>query len=201
MTVSLVDYGLGNLGSVANMLKRVGVQSRRVTTPEEVLDSERVLLPGVGAFDTGVRLLKESGLHEGLQQFARTGRPLLGICLGMQLLVDTSAEGSEHGLGLIPGHCQRFVESPRLRVPHMGWNHARALRSDSLLHGVMENSRYYFVHSYHVVPSATEDALAETEYGNAFVSMVRRENVMGAQFHPEKSHTFGMTILRNFANI
>lgn len=201
MTVSLIDYGLGNLGSVANMLKRVGVESRRVTTPEEVLESERVLLPGVGAYDSGMAQLDELGLADALRGFAGTGRPLLGICLGMQLLVDSSAEGARQGLGLIAGRCERFPDSPRLRVPHMGWNHATPLRADSLMEGLGEDSRFYFVHSYHVIPDAPDDALAETEYGTPFVSMIRRGNVMGAQFHPEKSHTFGMTVLRNFATL
>lgn len=201
MTISLIDYGLGNLGSVANMLKRVGVESRRVSTPEEILDSERLLLPGVGAYDSGVAHLESLGLLDAIRSYADTGRPLLGICLGMQLLVDSSAEGQRPGLGLIAGRCERFAEAPGLRVPHMGWNHARALHDDPLVAGLDDESRFYFVHSYRVIPAAAEDALAETVYGGPFTSMIRRDNVMGAQFHPEKSHTFGMTILRNFAQL
>lgn len=199
MTVSLVDYGLGNLGSVANMLKRVGAQSRRISTPEELLDSESVLLPGVGAYDTGMKLLEAQGLVEPLRRFAASGRPLLGICLGMQLLVDSSAEGTLPGLGLIAGRCERVVDAPQLRVPHMGWNHVEPVRDDPLLEGLDQDNRFYFVHSYHVIPDSPEDVLAQTTYGGAFTSMIRRGNVVGAQFHPEKSHTFGMTILRNFA--
>lgn len=199
MSVSLVDYGLGNLGSVANMLKRVGAETRRVSTPDEIRDSDRVLLPGIGAFDSGVALLHQHGLVDALREFASTGRPVLGICLGMQLLLDSSEEGVLSGLGLIPGRSARFPENPGLRVPHMGWNDATPTREDALLDGLASDSRFYFVHSYHVIPDREEDVLATTDYGIPFVSMVRSDNVMGAQYHPEKSHAFGMRVLSNFA--
>lgn len=201
MTVAIIDYGLGNLGSVVNMLKRVGAQSRRVSTAEEVLQSDRVLLPGIGAFDLGVDLLDQHDLIEPLRQFAASGRPILGICLGMQLLLDSSEEGIRKGLGLIPGRSLRFEESDGLRVPHMGWNRAIPTREDALVEGLPEDSRFYFVHSYRVVPEAEEHVLATTQYGVSFVSMIRDGNVMGAQYHPEKSHTFGMRVLQNFASI
>lgn len=199
MSVSIVDYGLGNVGSVANMFKRIGVDVRRVSTAEELLASERVLLPGVGAFDNGVAKLKESTLFEPLREFAATGKPLLGICLGMQLLFDSSEEGEERGLGLIPGRSAAILPSPGLRVPHMGWNTLEQLRDDVLLDNVDVLSRYYFVHSFHVVPERPEDTLSTTPYGENFVSMVRSGSIAGAQFHPEKSHVFGMNILKNFA--
>lgn len=199
MTVSLINYGLGNLGSVANMLKRVGAESRRVSTPEEILASDRLLLPGIGAFDTGVRLLNELDLIPAIREFAATGKPVLGICLGMQLLLDGSEEGVEPGLGLISGTSTRFTEAPGVRVPHMGWNHAVAVHDDPLMAGLDADSRFYFVHSYKVVPQRDDDVLALTQYGGPFASMVRSENVMGAQYHPEKSHAFGMRVLSNFA--
>lgn len=201
MMIGLVDYGLGNLGSVANMLKRVGATSTRVSTPEQVDGVDKLLLPGVGAFDSGVRHLDDAGLTDALRAFAASGRPFLGICLGMQLLLDASDEGSLPGLGLIPGHSVRFDGSGGLRVPHMGWNTATPTREDPLVAAVPENSRFYFVHSYRVVPDREEDTLAVTQYGVPFTSMVRSGNVMGSQFHPEKSHTFGMAIMRNFANL
>lgn len=201
MSVAIVDYGLGNLGSVANMFRRIGVEAHRINTPEEVLASDRVLLPGVGAFDHGVRRLHEAGLFESLQEFAASGRPIFGICLGMQLLFDSSEEGDESGLGLIPGRSRRFANVSGLRVPHMGWNVVTPKYPDALLANADEASRYYFVHSYHVVPARAEDVLATTPYGEGFVSMVRSNSIMGAQFHPEKSHTFGMSILRNFASL
>jgi glutamine amidotransferase len=199
--VSIIDYGLGNLGSVVNMLKRVGAQARRVSTASEVLESERVLLPGIGAFDHGVGLLAAHELIDPLREFASSGRPVLGICLGMQLLLDSSEEGIKPGLGLIPGRSVRFSESSGVRVPHMGWNRAVPTRDDPLTDGLPDESRFYFVHSYRVVPDSNEDVLAVTEYGVPFASMIRSGNVMGAQYHPEKSHTFGMTVFKNFVNI
>ncbi len=199
MSVSLVAYGLGNLGSVVNMLKRAGSDVRLVSTPEEILDSERVLLPGIGAFDEGMARLRDQGLESPLLEFAASGRPLFGICLGMQLLLDGSEEGDAPGLGLIPGRSVRFTEKEGLRVPHMGWNMVEPTRADPLVDGLPNDSRFYFVHSYRVVPERDEDQLGTTNYGGPFASMIRSGNVMGAQFHPEKSHSFGMTILRNFA--
>lgn len=199
MTVSLIDYGLGNLGSVANMFKRASASVRLVSTPEGVLDSERVLLPGIGAFDEGMARLHDHGLVEPLREFAASGRPLFGICLGMQLLLDGSDEGEAPGLGLIGGSSVRFDESTGARVPHMGWNTVVPTHDDGLVAGLPDDSRFYFVHSYKVVPARAEDTLATTGYGGEFASMIRAGNVMGAQFHPEKSHAFGLTVLRNFA--
>jgi glutamine amidotransferase len=201
VTVSLLAYGLGNLGSVANMLKRVGAESRIVRTPDEVLDSERLLLPGIGAFDSGMRLLDEQGLTPAIKEFAATGKPLLGICLGMQLLFDASEEGQAAGLGLIPGRSVRFREETGVRVPHMGWNLVEPTRHDPLTAELPAQSRFYFVHSYRVVPDDDAYVLGLTRYGVKFASMVRAGNVMGAQFHPEKSHDFGKRILTNFAAI
>lgn len=198
MSVALVDYGLGNPGSVANMLKRLGQSCELVTTPEEILRSERVLLPGVGAFDAAVTRLRERGLVDALQEYGRSGRPLLGICLGMQLLFDSSEEGNLPGLGLLPGTSVRLKEGAGVRVPHMGWNTIEPTHEDPLIDDLPPQSRFYFVHSFHVVPADRSHALAETEYGERFVSMVRSGGVMGAQFHPEKSHVFGMGLLRNF---
>ena len=198
-SVSLVSYGLGNLGSVVNMLKRAGAETRLVSTPDEILASDRVLLPGIGAFDEGMARLRDQGLEAPLREFAASGRPLFGICLGMQLLLDGSEEGDAPGLGLIPGRSVRFDERPGLRVPHMGWNLVDPTRADPLVDGLPDDSRFYFVHSYRVVPERADDELGTTTYGAPFASMIRRDNVMGAQFHPEKSHAFGMTILRNFS--
>lgn len=199
MSVSIVNYGLGNLGSVANMIKRAGAEPVLVSTPEEVLSSERVLLPGIGAFDEGMARLANQDLIAPLQEFAASGRPLFGICLGMQLLLDGSEEGDAPGLGLIPGRSVRFVGAEGLRVPHMGWNTVVPRHDDPLIDALPDDSRFYFVHSYRVVPDRAEDELAMTDYGGRFASMIRAKNVMGAQFHPEKSHAFGMTIMRNFA--
>jgi glutamine amidotransferase len=201
VSIGLVDYGLGNLGSVTNMLKRVGAESHLVSTPDDVLASEKVLLPGIGAFDTGMVRLRDHGLFDPLREFAASGRPLFGICLGMQLLLDGSEEGVEPGLGLIPGTSARFDDEPDLRVPHMGWNVVTPAHEDPLVDGLEPDSRFYFVHSYKVVPDREADVLGTTAYGGSFASMIRSGNVMGAQFHPEKSHAFGMRVLSNFAAI
>lgn len=201
MSVSVVGYGLGNLGSVLNMLRRIGDDPRTATTPEEIAASERLLLPGIGAFDTGMRLLRDAGLTEAIRDFAASERPVLGICLGMQLLLDSSEEGVEPGLGLIPGTSVKFDETSGLRIPHVGWNTVEPTRADPLVAGLPDESRFYFVHSYHVVPRSLEATLGVTDYGAPFASMVRSGNVMGAQYHPEKSHAFGMQILRNFSEL
>lgn len=201
MSVSVIDYGLGNLGSVANMFKRIGTDVRLISTPEAVAESDRVLLPGVGSFDHGMARLTQTGLADALREFGATGKPLMGICLGMQLLLDASEEGESAGLGLIPGDTRRFASTPGLRVPHMGWNSIRAERADPLIAGVETGSRFYFVHSYQVVPQRPEDTVAVTNYGGEFTSIMRAGSIMGAQFHPEKSHAFGMTLLRNFATL
>jgi glutamine amidotransferase len=201
MSVSVIDYGLGNLGSVVNMFKRIGTEVNTISTPEEVAASERVLLPGIGAFDHGMSRLADAGLDVALRDFAATGQPFLGICLGMQLLLDSSEEGEMAGLGIIPGESQRFVEQPGLRIPHMGWNPVAFTHEDSLVEGLDDDNRFYFVHTYRVVPKSSEATLGVTDYGVEFASMIRAGNVMGAQFHPEKSHFFGMTVLRNFSTL
>jgi len=199
VSISILSYGLGNLGSVTNMLKRVGADARLVSTPAEVQQSERLLLPGVGAFDAGMEALQAHGLVDAIRTFARSGKPVMGICLGMQLLLDGSAEGATEGLGLIPGVSVSFDDAQGLRVPHMGWNQVEMRRPDPLVADLPADSRFYFVHSYRVVPAREEDTLGVTTYGVPFASMIRAGNVMGAQFHPEKSHDFGKQVLRNFA--
>ena len=201
MTVSLLNYGLGNLGSVANMFKRIGTEVRVVSDPSEIASSDRVLLPGVGAFDHGMTRLKDGGFIGPLRDFAASGKPFLGICLGMQLLSDSSEEGDLPGLGLIAGRSHKFDSSKGIRIPHMGWNAIQPTHSDPFITGAEEGSRFYFVHSFHVVPENETHVLAHTQYGGSFVSMMRSENVIGAQFHPEKSHLFGMTLLRNFSSL
>jgi glutamine amidotransferase len=201
LSVSVVGYGLGNLGSVLNMLRRIGDDPHTATTPEEIAASERLLLPGIGAFDAGMRLLGDTGLTDSIRDFAASGRPVLGICLGMQLLLDSSEEGVEPGLSLIPGTSVKFDEASGLRIPHVGWNTVEPTRTDPLVVGLPDESRFYFVHSYHVVPQSPDATLGVTVYGAPFASMIRSGNVMGAQYHPEKSHAFGMQILRNFSEL
>lgn len=200
-TVALVDYGVGNLGSVRNMFKRIGAPTKDINRPEQLAGCTHVLLPGVGSFDHGVKTLQSEGWIEAIRDYASTGNALLGICLGMQLLLDSSEEGVEHGLGLIPGNAIRFASQTGLRVPHMGWNFAEPVQQNQIFKQVESDARYYFVHSYYAVTESSEHTIASTEYGIRFSSVISKGNVYGMQFHPEKSHRFGMQLLKNFSEL
>lgn len=195
--IDVIDCGIGNIGSIINMLKHIGVTARRTDTPEAVMRAERIILPGVGAFDTGMQSLEQSGLAEPLREKVRSGVMLLGICLGMQMLFESSEEGHRPGFGWIPGKVRRFDTHPQLRIPHIGWTKVTPVK-DSFLLDRLQNSRFYFVHSYHAqcLPIYTAGI---AHHGYDFPAVVACENVMGTQFHPEKSHKFGMQLLNNFA--
>ena len=197
--ISVVDYGMGNIGSIKNMLKKIGFDSQLIDKPEELDPKNSIILPGVGAFDNAMRRLNGSGFSRRLQELAAGGTPLLGICLGMQLLGDSSEEGSLDGLKLIPGKSRKFMLEPDLKIPHMGWN--KVINTNSGLFQDLEESKFYFVHSYHFVPDKRDYISGETNYGIKFVSSINNANVYGAQFHPEKSHKYGMQLLKNFCTI
>ena len=197
--VSLLNYGVGNLGSVRNMFKRLGVATEDISSPEELRSASRVLLPGVGTFDHGMNALERNGWVDAIRQHANSGKPLLGICLGMQLLLEASEEGQQPGLGLIPGRALRFDGDNALRVPHMGWNYAEPRADHPLFGRLDEEARFYFVHSYFPVP-AEEYVIATTTYGRPFCSVHGREGLWATQFHPEKSGRPGLKILKNFAD-
>lgn len=203
--ISIVDYGVANLGSILNMLRKAGARAEPVSTPEQVARAEKIILPGVGAFDNGISALREKGMVEPLRKKALVDKaPILGICLGMQMLGKGSEEGKLAGLGLLDAYCERFRFSrdSKQKVPHMGWSLIASRRRDSaLLQGLDDKARFYFVHSYHLVCSDPADVLASACHGIEFVAMVQRGNVFGAQFHPEKSHRFGMALLRNFGEM
>ncbi|WP_428389723.1 imidazole glycerol phosphate synthase subunit HisH [Mucisphaera sp.] len=207
--LGIVDYGMGNLRSVQKAIERVGGSAEIVSTPAGVESCERLILPGVGAFADGMRHLRERGLMQPVLDFAGSGRSLLGICLGMQLLFTDSEETSRPGeqavagLGLVPGHVRRFSfeqegRDRRLKVPHMGWNEVCAVRSHGLLEGLSGGEQAYFVHGYYCRPDEGSDVLGVTDYGGSFCSVVSRGNLLGTQFHPEKSQRVGLGILRNF---
>lgn len=199
--ISIVDYGVVNLGSIRNMLHKLGLETDLAATPAAIARATRIILPGIGAFDQGVAALRARGLVEPLRErVLGDGIPILGICLGMQLLGTCSEEGSASGLGLIRGSCVRFRFPPgsHYKVPHMGWNEPTARRASALLQGLDARARFYFTHSYHMVCEDPDDVLATASHGVDFTAMIERGNVMGAQFHPEKSHRFGMALLRSF---
>jgi glutamine amidotransferase len=198
----IVDYGLGNLGSIRNMFKKIGVGAIVSGNPELVRQATALILPGVGAFDHGMQELHQRGLIPVLNELVlERRRPVLGICLGMQLLAHCSAEGKLPGLGWLNAEVVRFRfsedNSSKLRIPHIGWNYVQPANDHPLFRGI-EQPRFYFVHSYHFCCGEPGDCIGKTHYGFEFTSAVARDNVMGTQFHPEKSHRFGMSLLRNF---
>ena len=198
--ITIIDYGMGNLGSIRNMIKKVGYQSEITSDPEVIVQAEKLILPGVGKFDRAMGNLADLNLIELIKKKAEEGTPLLGICLGMQLLADSSEEGTLKGLGIIPGEVKRFVVPQELKVPHMGWNLVH-YRKDSPLFANFEEldeARFYFVHSYKYVCQNEEHILATTNYGGEFTCAVHKGNIRGVQFHPEKSHLFGMNLFKNF---
>ena len=202
--IAIVDYDMGNVASVANMLKRVGVSEAVLTRDPDVLRrADKIILPGVGAFDKGMRNLADFGLLEPLNEAAMGRRvPVLGICLGMQLLTKSSEEGQLGGLGWIDAQTVRFrfPETSGLKVPHMGWNYVERNRENPLL-SADKRSRFYFVHAYYVTCNRTEDTIGTATYGFDFSCAINHDNVFGVQFHPEKSHRFGMALLDGFVRL
>lgn len=201
--IAVIEYGVGNVSSIVNMLYRIGVHSVLTGKIEELENADKLILPGVGSFDIGMRRLRENGLDKVIEKHVRIyGKPLLGICLGMQMLGRKSEEGIEDGLALIPFENKRFSFSKELplKIPHMGWDITQTAKiEDPLVMGLAPIQRYYFVHSYHAVCDSEEYILMKCEYGYPFAAAVRNGNVYGVQFHPEKSHKFGMALLENFA--
>lgn len=198
--VVIVDYGMGNVGSIANMCKKIGVRATVSFDRDVILSADSLILPGVGAFPEGMRRLHELDLVPLLtHKVCEEKVPTLGICLGMQLMTTHSEEGNIAGLGWINGRTVRFRSADSdMRVPHMGWNLAKPVGDHPLWRNLAADSRYYFVHSFHVEVDDPSQRLAVTRYYYDFSSAVQRENVAGVQFHPEKSHRFGMALLRNF---
>lgn len=195
--VTVVDYGMGNLRSVAKALETVGANTKITTDPTEVREADRLVLPGVGAFGKAIQNLEEAGLREALLEFLRTKRPFLGICLGLQLLFENSAEDEGcTGLGILRGSVKRF--NADLKVPHMGWNTVKRTRDSVIFKNVPDESYMYFVHSYYVDPEDEYVKASRTEYGVTFTSAVQKGNMIGVQFHPEKSQDLGLAILTNF---
>jgi glutamine amidotransferase len=203
--IVVIDYGMGNIGSVLNMLKKLWAKARPSSEPGVIAAAEKLILPGVGAFDNGMQNIKEKGLLEVLnEQVLVKQTPILGICLGVQLFSSRSEEGILPGLGWVEADTIRFrfaAGENNLKIPHMGWNQIKIQRENPLLTGFDDPLRFYFVHSYHLVCRHPEDVLATAHYGIDFTAAVWSGNIMGTQFHPEKSHKFGLKVLSNFARM
>ena len=201
--ITIIDYGMGNIGSIANMLKRIGYSSEISSDASRIDAAEKIILPGVGHFDKAIINIEKLGLKEVLRKKALKDKtPMLGICLGMQLMCINSEEGVNPGLGLINAEVKRFqFNQNTLKIPHMGWNLVNIKKESKLLLNSTPHTRFYFVHSYHAVCNQPVDILTTTNYSYNFVSAFEHENIVGVQFHPEKSHRFGMELLRNFITL
>jgi imidazole glycerol-phosphate synthase subunit HisH len=199
--IAIIDYGMGNLGSVRNMLRTVGCDAVVTSDPAQIRAADKLILPGVGAFDAGISNLAQRGLIEVMQEAVMQRRvPMLGICLGMQLMCARSDEGARPGLGWIDADVKRFTPEPgsNLKVPHMGWNTLDVVRANPLIAAEGEQ-RFYFVHSFRVVCNRGSDVIALSHHGGDFVAAFGVDNVFGVQFHPEKSHRFGRNLMQGFA--
>lgn len=200
--IAIIDYGLGNLLSIQNMLKHLEIDSIITNNKDEIAQSSHLIIPGVGKFDEGMRNLQERNLDTKIKEEAMRGKPVLGICLGMQLLGKSSEEGEKSGLGLIDFKTIRFRfdGTEQRKIPHMGWERVK-IQDCPLTKGLDDRQRFYFVHSYHALCDKKETSIIYCEYGYEFTAAVREKNVYGVQFHPEKSHRYGMYILKNFSEI
>lgn len=201
--IGIVNYGLGNIHAFVNIYKRLNIQAEIASTPDELRSAEKIILPGVGAFDWAMTRLNESGMRNALEDLVvRERKPVLGICVGMQMMANRSDEGQLDGLGWIDGEVKKFDDSTftqKTHLPHMGWNDVAQQGGDGLFRDLESGARFYFLHSYYFAPRNQNHVLAVTDYNGPYASAVRSENVFGVQFHPEKSHEWGIQLLKNFA--
>ena len=202
--ITIVNYGVGNLASIKNMLKKAGFESELATDEETIGKASKIILPGIGAFDHCMSEFNKSGLRNIVtKQVLEQKTPVLGICVGLQMLMEGSEEGTEQGLGWIAGKTVKFKkeELGDLKIPHMGWTNVKIAKKTPLTENLGDQPRFYFVHSYYVQPNDKSDEMLTAFYGYEFTAAVNRDNIYGAQFHPEKSHKYGMRILENFARL
>ena len=201
--ITLANYGLGNIQAFANIYKRLNIPAAIASTPQDLRRAEKIILPGVGAFDWAMTRLNESGLRDTLEEMVvRKGKPILGICVGMQMMANRSDEGALDGLGWIDAEVKKFdsgAPAQKVLLPHMGWNDVEPRGNHGLFRNLDTGARFYFLHSYYFVPQDNQQVIATTDYHGRYASGVRWGNVFGVQFHPEKSHQWGIQLLKNFA--
>lgn len=201
--IVIVDYGMGNVGSIKKMIEFVGGEAIISSKKEDIMNATKLILPGVGSFDHGMKNLNQNNIIRILnEKVIKNKTPILGICLGMQLMAKESEEGTEKGLGWIKAKVIKFeINNSKLKIPHMGWNYIQIQKENDILKNIPQNPRYYFVHSYHMKCDEEKDILTKTKYDIEFTSSIQKNNIYGMQFHPEKSHKFGMKIIENFIKI
>ncbi|HOI42946.1 MAG TPA: imidazole glycerol phosphate synthase subunit HisH [Elusimicrobiales bacterium] len=199
--IAVIDYGLGNVSAFLTVYKKLGVPARPAARPEDIEGASGLILPGVGAFDFAMRRLEDSGLRPALEEAVRSGVPVLGVCVGMQMMAVRSEEGSLTGLGWLDAEVRAFGASRGVPVPHMGWNEVKSISSCPLFEGLSPDERFYFLHSYYFIAKDRSLAAAVTDYGGEFDCAAASGRVFGVQFHPEKSHAAGMRLLENFSKV
>ena len=201
--IGVVDYGFGNIKAIGNIYKTLNVPFLIAQKPEDLEKADKFILPGVGAFDSAMKALIDSGMKDALETLViKDKKPVLGICVGMQLLANASDEGELPGLGWVPGKIKKFdpTIAGNIQIPHMGWNSINTVKNDILFNGVDLNQGYYFLHSYYFLNDNPQDAIAMADHGVTFCCSVKSDNVLGVQFHPEKSHANGIQLLKNFSD-
>lgn len=200
--ITIIDYGIGNLASIANILKKIGISSNITNNRKDIEQAKKLILPGVGAFDYGMKNLKEYGFIDLLNEKVLAQKtPILGLCLGFQLMTKGSEEGILDGLGWFDARCTKFkFSSQHYKIPHMGWNFTHNKRPNQLTKG-LDTMKFYFVHSYHITEEKQDDIILSVNYGYDFTCGMQNDNIYGVQFHPEKSHKYGMQLFKNFASI
>lgn len=201
--IHIIDYGVGNLGSISNILTKIGANPICLQDPNTNEEIETLILPGVGSFDHCIKKLKDNGFVELLENFKKTGKPIIGICVGAQMMCSSSEEGTQKGLNWFKAKVIKFNfnDNSNLRIPHMGWNQIEILRNHKIIDNIDSLNRFYFLHSYYINLYDQNEVVANTYYGKSFNSIIQKENIIGIQFHPEKSHKYGIKLFENIISL